>query len=273
MADFADDNDNLNPQAVIETPEADEADDDTIVQFEGEEEAAPASDEDSGTNLVRHLRQVEREKYKENRELRARLAALESTNLAPEAVDPGPKPTMADCGWDEEAFEQRLDDWKATQATANNAKAKASAAVEADQAAINIKMQAYQERKQTFKVAGFVESEAMVSDAMSPLQRALFLKHSGNPALVKALADRPAKLAELVKIAQPDDFAVAISKLEGSLKVTIGKRASAPESIVRGSASMAPNGADKHLARLEAEAAKTGSYTKVIAHKRSLRTA
>jgi hypothetical protein len=274
MADFADDDDDLNQEGVPADgvkSEADEADDETTVGFDDEEDAAPASDEENGTNLVRHLRQVERERAKENRDLKARLAAIEAKQPAPESIDPGPKPTMAECDWDEETFEQRLDAWKATHAKVNQAKAKASAAAEADEAEINAKLLAYQERSRSFNVAGFAESEATVSDAMTPWQRALFVKHSGNPALVKALADRPAKLNDLVKLAKPDDFAVAVAKLEGSLKVTVAKRNSPPESIVRGSAPIAAGREDKHLVRLEAEADRTGDRTKVVAYKRSLK--
>jgi hypothetical protein len=56
------------------------------------------------------------------------------------------------------------------------------------------------------------------------------------------------------------------------MKVTTRKASTTPETSVRGSGP-APGTGDQHLEKLEAEAAKTGDRTAVIAYKRKMREA
>lgn len=270
MADFADDDLVDVPETVTETEpvvtEADEADE-TTIEIDGEEEdAAPASDEESGTQLVRQLRQTAREQARELARLRAQTAPK-----PPQVIDPGPKPTLESCGWDEDAFEQSLDAWKDKVKAADAAKAAQQSEAEAVASEWGNDLARYQQRKQAVKIPDYQDAEDTVIAVLNPAQQAAIVQVADVPEhVVAALARHPAKLAEIAKIANPFKLAKAIVKLEGSLKVVTNRKAPAPEKVVQGTASPAGR-TDKHLERLEAEAERTGDRTKVVAYKRSLK--
>ena len=93
-------------------------------------------------------------------------------------------------------------------------------------------------------------------------------KNSAN--VIYALGKVPAKAAELAKISDPIELAAELARLEGKLTMTKRNAPPPPEQIVRGSAPLSSQ-ADKHLERLEAEAARTGDRTKVVQYKRQLK--
>jgi hypothetical protein len=279
MADFADDDEGLEMAAdrpEVEKPldaqpealtEQDDDDGETVITIDGEDDASPASSEQDGTQLVRHLRQTAREQAKEIARLRAQTAP------APVAIDPGPKPTLESCGYEPDDFERELDAWKERKAKADVAVAEAKKGQEAAEADWRADLTRYDERKAALRLPDYQDAEDAVTAALSPVAQAVLVKAAADPAIVvAALGKHPAKLEALSKIADPIKLAVAVVNLERTIKVNTTRRAPAPERIPSGGAPMG-NRTDKHLERLEAEADRTGDRTKVAAYKRSLRKA
>ncbi len=275
MADFADEDEGFEQPAAVEPrpidkqpDESTEADDDegeTVITIDGEDDASPASSEHDGTQLVRHLRQTTREQAKEIARLRAQTAP------PPAAIDPGPKPTLESCGWDEDAYDKASDAWRDARAEAEQAKAAARREQEKVEAGWKADLTRYDERKAALRLPDYQEAEDTVTAALSAVAQAVLVKAADDPAIVvAALAKHPAKLEALSKINDPIKLAVAVVNLERTIKVNTTRRAPSPERVPSGGASMGSR-TDKHLERLEAEADRTGDRTKVAAYKRSLR--
>lgn len=238
-------------------------DEDEILVTFGDE-AAPASNEGHDTGLVRKLRA-------EIRERDARLAAIAKPPEA-QGIEVGEKPTLESCDYDESAFETALDAWKDRARLADEAKTKAQKDAQANQAAWAEEMADFGRKKAALKARDFEAAEEDVVAGLSLSQQAIVIKASEDAAkVIYALGKHPSKLATLAAIQDPIKFAVAVSKLEGTLKVSIGNRsAPPPEGTVRGSAPISRQ-ADKHLERLEAEAERTGDRTRVVQYKRQIR--
>jgi hypothetical protein len=238
-------------------------DEDEILVTFGDE-AAPASNEGHDTGLVRKLRA-------EIRERDARLAAIAKPPEA-QGIEVGEKPTLESCDYDESAFETALDAWKDRARLADEAKTKAQKDAQANQAAWAEEMADFGRKKAALKARDFEAAEEDVVAGRSLSQQAIVIKASEDAAkVIYALGKHPSKLATLAAIQDPIKFAVAVSKLEGTLKVSISNRsAPPPEGTVRGSAPISRQ-ADKHLERLEAEAERTGDRTRVVQYKRQIR--
>ncbi len=241
--------------------EEDAADDDEIEIVFGDE-AAPASGE-RDSSVIRELRAAIRE--------RDRLLAEARKATAPKAIDPGPKPTLEACGYDEEAFETALDQWKELKAKAASVEAEAEAVQRRAAEQWQADLSTYQAQKAALKVPDFDDAQAAVEAAMTNAQQAVVVKASGNSAqMIYALGKRPERLETLSKIDDPIKLAAEIARLEGTMKVQSRRKAPDPETPLRGNARLSET-ADKTLERLEREADKTGDRTKVIAYKRSMK--
>jgi hypothetical protein len=253
-------NGDLDQEGTDSEAEGDE--DEVLVTFG--DEAAPASNEGQDSGLVRKLRA-------EIRDRDARLAELAKPS-APQVVEVGEKPTLESCDYDEDTFETALDAWKDRKRQAEEATTQAQRDAQANQAAWAEEMADFGRKKLALKVRDFEAAEEEVVAGLSQTQQAIVIKASSDAAkVIYALGKHPAKLATLAAIQDPIKFAVAVSKLEGTLKVTTGNRtAPAPEGIVRGSAPISRQ-TDKHLQRLEAEAERTGDRTEVVRYKRQIK--
>lgn len=229
-------------------------------QEEVEKEAAP--------QWVKDLRKRERELARENRELKAAQAA----KSAPQAQTLSAKPTLEDCQFDEEVFEQKLTAWHEQKRAVEAEEVKARQAQEAAQQAYQARVQRYQQGKAELKVSDFDEAEAAVADTLSVVQQQIILAGAKDPTkLTYALGKNPVELKRLASITDPVEYAWAAAQLETQLKVT--QRKSAPPAerkIVGNAAAVAVN--DPKLARLEAEADKTGDRSALIAYKRAMKT-
>lgn len=229
------------------------------------DEAAPAS-RGENSDLVRHLRAEVRKRDEE-------LAGLRRAQPAPAAIEVGPKPTLESCDYDGDKFEAELVAWQERKRKADEATAQTQQAARAEQEKFQARLDAYNGGKTALKAKDFDVAEAAVLSGLSPMQQAVALKAANEPAkLVYALGKYPQKLAELAKLADPIEFAVAVSKLEGQLKVTQRTRTPPdPDTPVRGSAPLTGNRTDPALERLEREAARTGDRTKVVQYKKQQR--
>jgi hypothetical protein len=248
----------------VEASEPEPAEDELEISFG--DEAAPASQGD-GSDLVRHLRSEIR---KRDEELAVHRKAQPPQ---PQTIDPGPKPTLESCDYDGDRFETELDAWKEKKAKADAAQSSAQQAAQAERERFQQRLDAYQGGKTALKAKDFDVAEAAVMSGLSPVQQAVALKAAADPAkLVYALGRHPQKLAELAKLNDPIEFAVAVSKLEGQLKVTQrGRTPPEPDTAPRGSAPLTGAKVDPHLERLEREAAKTGDRTAVVRYRREQR--
>lgn len=264
----------LDTQTEGETPEdkpvekeGEEASEDEVVVSIGEE--SPASEEvERAPEWVRELRKSNREKDRRIRELEEQVKTVAPAN---KPVEVGEEPTLEGCDYDEAKFKA---DWKAwTQRQADHAEQerKKEADARAGHEAWQAKLNHYGKLKGELKVKDFEDVEAVAAETLSVVQQGVIVSGAENPAVViYALGKNPKKAKELASIADPVKFAFAIAKLETQLKVTPRKAAPLPETPVRGSAPVSGT-VDSTLARLRAEAERTGDLSKVVAYKRQLR--
>lgn len=223
------------------------------------EEAAPASEGES--SVIREMRRKLREKER-------RIAELES-GQQPKRIEVGEKPTLESCEYDEERFETALTDWHQRKAKADEQERQEQERAEKEREVWQQRAKAYEANKTALNVSDYEDAEGEVFTTLSEQTQALIMMTEKPAALVYALSRNPAKLEELSKL-DLARAAMLIGKLEDKLQMTKRKLPN-PDRPVRGNA--APASADKELARLEAEAERTGDRTKVIRYKRRLQQA
>lgn len=262
-----------NPPA-DEGATAQDADDGEVVITIGDEAPVASDDEIEGKPApawVRDLRKSDREKAKRIRELEQQVAATQQAQQ-PQAIQAGEKPTLEGCEYDAEKYGEELLAWNERKRKADEQAATARAEQEAAAEAWNKKVSAYNASKTTLKVHDFDGAEHVVQSTLSQLQQNVILHGVDKPELViYALGSNPAKAKELAAIKDPVKFAIQLGKLETQLKVTPRNNPPAPERQVRGTTAGA-TAVDNTLARLEAEADRTGDRSKVVAYKREQRS-
>jgi hypothetical protein len=262
--------DELEPEqpAEAEQPEPDEPDDDEVTISIGDEPPPPDDDDPQDSTVIRELRRANREKDRELRELKARTSAP----AQPEPVQLGPKPTLESSEYDEAKFEADLESWHARKRVIETKQAEKARADEEANAAWQQKVQGYTQAKAAVKVPDFEEAESAAVSQLSGLQQGVILNGADKPELlIYALGKNPSKLKEFAAISDPVKFAFAVAKLETQLKVTPRKSAPLPERSPRGSAPVALKGANATLAKLEAEADRTGDRTAVAKFKKQMK--
>lgn len=265
-------------EVVSETPQleqesgAQEDDEAEVVITLGDD--SPPSDEEEAPQAapawVKELRKADREKAREIRELKAKLAEA----AKPAQAEAMPKPTLADCDYDEEVFETKLDAWKEQQRTVKAKQEAEAAQAEKQQQEWTAKKRAYDSAKSALKVPEFDAAEDSLKSVLSEVQQAILLEAVDSAdmqaKLVYALGNNDSELKRLSSITNPIKFAIAVAALEQKLKVTPRKAPPAPEKTLSGR-STATGVTDNKLAALEAEAERNGDYSKVFAYKREMR--
>jgi hypothetical protein len=233
-------------------------------------EESPPQEDEPAPEWVRELRKNYRELQKKNRELEAKQNAP-----APDVktVQLGAKPSLEACDYDAERFEKELEGWYTRKREIETQETQKRAAQESEQEAWNKKLEGHEKAKAELKIKmpDFDDYEAVALDHLSQVQQAVIVSGAANSALVfAALGSNPKKAKELASITDPVKFAFAVANLENQVKVTPRKAPPPPESTVHGSG-RGSGKADATLARLEADAAKTGDRTKIFQYKQSLR--
>ena len=248
----------------------DEGDDEVVVSIDGES-PTQEDDDNKAPEWVRDLRKSHRETQRENRELKAKLDAL--SGAADKPAELGKKPTLEDCDYDSDVYDQKLGEWYEKKREHDEAQAKVKEDQRKQEQEWQNNLDEYAKKKANLKVRDFDDAEAFVQDNFSQMQQGMIIQGAENPALVfYALGKNPKKAKELSEIKDPVKFAFTVAKLETQMKVTTRKAATKPEKTVSGNAR--PSGSvDSTLERLRAEAEKTGDYTKVTQYKRQKRTA
>ena len=259
--------------ASLDAPEADAPDtpapepEEVIVTI-GDEPVPEPQETAPAPEWVRELRRVNREREREIKELRDKLAAKEAA--PPPATDPGKKPTLEDHDYDTDAYEKELTAWYDRKRNADAEITRQLQTEQEQQKAWQAKLDGYGRAKAELRVPDYDDAEAVAQATFSVPQQSIIVAGAENPALlIYAMGRNPAKAKELAAITDPVKFTFAIAKLEAQLKVTPRKAPPAPEKPIRSTGGVPVSGAvDSTLERLRDEAAKTGDMTKVIAYKR-----
>lgn len=258
------------PEAAKTEPEqqTEEATEEVVVTIAGES-PAPEEEEKQAPEWVRNLRKSYRELQREKRELEEKLKAVSpAAEQSPVAL--GKKPTLEQCDYDSDRFENELAAWFERKRQADEAEAKQRARQQAEQETWQKKLEGYTQSKSGLKVSDFQDAEETVLETLNVTQQGIILQGAQNPAVVVyALGKNPNKAKELAAISDPVQFAFAVAKLETQLSVT-KKQAPPPEKRINGNGSLGSS--SNQLDRLREEAARTGDFTKVIAFKRQLKT-
>jgi hypothetical protein len=275
--------DNVQPlddvEAPAETPaeEAQDADGEVVVTIG--DAPAPESDDDDELQMpelpddARDWLKVTRKNARlaarranaaerENANLKRKLQALETPK--PTAPALGPKPTLRDddVDFDEDKFEQKLLKW-------NEQKRKIDEEKAAEQAAWQKKNDAFNEAAAKLKAPDFDDAKHAVIDAIDPVRQGILMKAAAQPhVVVLALGRQPEELKKLAAITDLVDFTVAVTKLEGQIKVS--SRKPPPPERTPSSAGRTTAVGDKTIEALEKEADRTGDRSKVIAYKRKI---
>lgn len=273
----AEDTTTTEPEVIeVQQPEATpvEPEQQTEVQQEEDvvtiagESPAPEEEEKQAPEWVRNLRKNYRELQREKRELEERLKAVSpATEQSP--VTPGKKPTLEDCDYDSDKFENELAGWFERKRQSEEAEAKHRAKQQEEQQTWQKKLETYTQSKTGLKVSDFQDAEDTVLETLSVTQQGIILQGAQNPAvMVYALGKNPNKAKELAGITDPVQFAFAVAKLETQLSVQ-KKQAPPPEKRINGNGSLGTS--NVQLDRLREEAARSGDFTKVLAFKRQLK--
>lgn len=215
-----------------------------------------------------------RKRYREEKRLRLEL----EQKLAPAAEDIGPEPNMDDY-WERDDpqgdFKRDLLAWNGKKQTAEQGRAKQREQQEAVQREYQADLGEMQEQRSALKVRDFDAAEERVSAALDPAQQAILTQVAKNKAaLWYALGKNPERLAALAKVTNYAKFAGEVARLDMETRVS-RKPSTNPERNMRGSGGTfnGRGAADAKMARLEAEAAKTGDRSAIAAYKRELRLA
>ena len=232
--------------------------DDFAIEIEGEEQA----DE---TPLVKLLRAELRDTKKEASDLRKATA--------PVPIVVGDKPDLWDsCEGDPDRYETELLAWKSRKDRAEQQQRDAEHTDQVSAQEFQRSHVAYKAKAQLLGVKDFQASEDTVCAALPmPVQNAI-VQYMQDPAkLVYALGKHPAKLAEIA--AQTDPLRAILMLHDLEKKVVVNRRKPpAPESdtIERGTVAIGGS-SDKVLARMEADAVKSGNRSALIAYKAAKR--
>ena len=201
----------------------------------------------------------------ENRELKRQLRELQKQQGQPEQQALREKPTLDAHEYDSDAYEQDVQQWFVE-------KQQHDVQVQAEQQ----KYKQYHDRYKTDvdaikeKAPDYDEVELSVVDVLSNSQQGLLQMAVENPArMVYALGkNSPAQLEKLSKL-NDVQFVKQIALLEQQMTSKSKSRNPNKPKPKTHEIEGAAGGADTRLAKLEAEAAKTGDRSKVIAYKRN----
>ncbi|MCZ3293821.1 hypothetical protein NYZ61_16260 [Acinetobacter baumannii] len=270
----------------IETPDDDEGRDDPEsndedTQEEGEEfdivvgdEKPEEQEEDDfhGKPAPKWVKDLRKEKKESDRRIKELEAKLNEQNK-PEAIELGEKPTLESVGYDADEFEKQLVEWTAKKAQFEQQEAAKRAEQEKAQKVWQDKLNSYETKKTAIKskVRDFDEAEEFARDVLNQTQQGILIHAAEKPELlIYHLGKNPQKAKELAALTDPIQFAFAAAKIDAQIKVTTRKPSTSPERKPSGSAPLSGT-VDTTLAKLRAEAERTGDYTEVNKYKRKLK--
>ena len=244
-----------------EEAESEDDSDDDALDFSFDDDG-DSSDPFKGQEAPEWVKKVR----EENRELKRQLKQRESQQFEQQVLRE--KPTLDDHDYDSDAFEQDYAQWLAE-------KQQVDAQVHAERQ----KYQQYHERYKAdvdaikAKAPDYDEIELSVVDVLSEQKQGLLQMLVDNPAkVVYALGkNSPAQLDRLSKL---DDiqFAKQIVLMEQQMSSKTKSRNQNKPKPKTHELEGAAGGADTRLAKLEAEADRTGDRSKVAAYKKQMKS-
>jgi hypothetical protein len=227
------------------------------------DESPPAEEaEHSAPQWVKDLRKQNRELVRKTRDLEQRLQVAQPVQ---QAVAPGLKPTLAGCEYDEEKFAADLEAWHERKLRADEQQREAERKQQAQAAEWNKRLDGYKKQALQLRIPNFEAAEEVVRDTLNVTQQSLIIKACKQPALmVAALGNNERKARELAAITDPVEFVAEVVRTEAQLRTQARKPSTAPEKAAPRSSMSGASAVDSELARLQAQAAKTGDRTPVV---------
>ena len=219
----------------------DQVDDDLDIISIGDEENETDKEEKEAEakapEWVKNLRRETKEKARRIKELEQELAKRNTPQVQDDEVLP-PKPSLDDDGidYDQEKYDEAMEQWRNKKQAIENRKKEAQQAQEQAQQEWQAQVQGYEEKKKQLKVKDFDIAEDNVKNTLNVVQQAIIIKGASNPEqVIYALGKNPSKAKELANINDPIKFAFAVANLERGIVVK-KREAPKPESTVKGSA-------------------------------------
>lgn len=279
--------DNQNEEESTE----EELDSETDGENEGESDKEGEGEESKEGELVVEIEGAEPEKEHDsaviqkvrdaNRDLKRQLKEERDRNKTPsQPLESLPaKPTLENCGWDEEVFTSAVEDWTAKKAEIDKRKADATRVEQEANAKVQAKINAYTEAAAIAKksIPKLAEYEEAFNEEFDAMQRGIILQVSKNTVhMVAALGAYPKERQRLAALKDPVEFISEIVRLEDKLKTSSTSKKptpnNPPEKRITGSGTkIIPQTQDKKLAALEAQSAISGDRTKVIRYKEEMK--
>jgi len=249
-------------------------DGEVVIAIEGEE---PEPDPDAeieaelgeaGKRALKAAREAAKEAAREAREAKARLAEIEAANKPKE--EEIPRPTLEECGFNEDAFAEKMAAYVASQEKVKAKKAEEDARQKADADAYQAKLDRYNAERT--KVGADDDAQARVVAVLDARQQSALMHTSENAAVVvAALAKTPKALAELSAIKDPLLFVRKLTQIEGRISMT--KAPPPPETKLRGGVAIPSGNLQAQLDAAEKAAEVTGDRNEVLRIKRLMRAA
>lgn len=233
------------------------------------------SEED--TPVIKKIRTAYRNKEKETKEIRRELAELkarinaQAPQVQEEQLPPEPKLEDDDIGYDTDKYKARVIDWLDKKRKHDEAAAEKEKEAKTAEEKWKTKLASYQQARANPRFEDFESAEVVTQTLLNQVQQGIIVHGAKDPALVVyALGKNEAEAKRIAAIKDPIEFTFEIARLEEK-DIHVNKKPSVqPERRVSGNAGVA-GVTDSTLARLRAEAEKTGDMSKVIAYKASLR--
>lgn len=247
--------------------EIEDQEDEGTVSFGGQEEI---SDEEN-TSIIKKFRAQMDEREREVIALKRRNEELEA-KAAPKPIEVGDRPRLEEFDYDEDKHNAALDEYEDR---------KVAAALQKDSAPDDDIVKEWEsdiaKTQQGLQALPFADAKQIVEslkDTMPEgLQQGIAAAANDPATFIYALGKHPAKLQELMAIKNLVKQVAAIVRMEASMKVGQSRKVPDPDMPQRGNTSASVGRVDKELARLEAEADKTGNRTAVIRYKQSKKQA
>lgn len=218
---------------------------------------------------VKDLRRDKKESDRRIKELEAKL----NQQAQPETIELGEKPTLESVNYDADEFEAKLTEWHAKKLQFEQQEASKREEQEKANKVWQDKLKSYEAKKTAtkLKVRDFDEAEEVARDVLTPTQQGILIHGAEKPdLLIYHLGKNPKKAKELAAITDPIQFAFEAAKIDAQIKMTARKPSTSPERKPSGSAALSGS-VDNTLAKLRADAEKSGDYTKVNEYKRKLK--
>lgn len=239
----------------------------------GDAEAPAAKEAEQDSTAIRAVREAHREEQRKRKELERRLA--EAEEKAKPAQEPVPvvstKPKLEDFDYDGDQYADALEKWHEQKSAKQAYEARQRAAQEDQQRQEQEVLNKYRAAADALPVdkVKYKAAEAEIRASFEPIQLAVLLKSKIPERLVYAVGNNPAKLDELAAIKDPIALAYELGRTEKSLTSTKQTKSAPPPDRPLGGAG---GGSAAVLEKLEREAERTGDRSKLIRHKKQLKS-